>query len=311
MQKGVIFGVMALYIAILLIGLQDSGSSMDMAFRQAVTEKNALNGVWAKFDNVNTAIVRMPLWKAERESRENYVPFGYMADSNRVYFSQNIGDVNAADAYLETLNAAEVFIEHQNSSGMRVDINVPKPISWGGNAQSVRVLVNPQCLRYKYDGNLASVDFACQGVGMEDVKTLDVNLTINGGSDFSGISCNFAGGNSCPSDDYNSLAGLPYISVNILDANCPSCDLPQKIISGHFDPGVENFVRIECTAEQCLENPIDINFSSGMAVAYSGAGVGTLNTLIGFDLNSNINDAWLLDTNLAVRDTVFGIKRWN
>lgn len=312
MQKGIIFTIMALVLIAAIATLYVSEKEIEKGRRESLIKASSFNKVSSKYGDIKQSILSLPLAGKEKENAERILPFNYGFDGNSFWVRFDLPDSsNKIQGYLETLNAAKIFLEREwESEGIAIDASFPLPYSWGAANSSVSFLVMPQCMEFFLkDENNVSFAFKCPDYDISNAKTIDINISLKPGLDFNSMNCKINDYLSCNQNyDYNISDNRPYINIEFLDQNCSSCSIPYKKIRTHFDPSEENFLQIKCTGSNCKNPPLDINFSDSIIISYSGAKV---DVKYNIDFNSKIKEFLLGDANFSATDVYFGARRWN
>jgi hypothetical protein len=311
-QKGIIFTIMALVLIATIATLYMSEKEVEKGRREALIKNSSFNKVSSKYSDIKQSMLSLPLAGKEKENAERILPFNYGVDGNSFWVGFDLPDSsNKTQTYLETLNAAKIFLDNEwRSEGVAINASFPLPYSWGATNSSVSFLVMPQCMKFLLkDENNVSFEFKCQDYEISNAKKIDINISLKPGLDFNSMDCKINDYLSCNQNyDYNSYDNRPYINIKFLDQNCTSCFIPYKKIRTHFDPSEENFLELKCSGANCKNPPMDINFSNSIEISYSGK---KIEVKYNIDFNSKITEFLLGDANFSATDVYFGARRWN
>jgi len=255
--KGFLFSLMAFILVGSLIALHEVSLNQSSLLQDSINENNSFKKVSDKYANVKNNFVVLTENENEREIDQRILPFGYTYDSNSLSITSELPmRQSKIDVYLESLNAFRVFLEDVNYSqefdSMNVDINTLIPVSWGGTSNNISYIIDPQCLKYSIiDSNQMTFEFVCADYNYMGIRRHDLNVAFKSVHDFNSLSCNFNGSATCFSDDFNSQSNIPYLNINLVDDECPNCNLGQTSIRGHFDPSQTSSVDVACTGATC------------------------------------------------------------
>lgn len=315
-QRGVLFTFLTFLFISAVIGLIVFNTNLSNRTATSTIEISALNAINAKYDDITDDIITLDHPIGIPSIHQRILPFSHSTDKNTISFQQTLPIASGKLAlYFDLINAYAIFVKDQNTSrtydGVDVEIDVPKPPTWGGTAQTAGFNILPQCVQYRVlDTN--TVNFSSNStIGCETnflmrthVSRIDINVYLPATTDdYDTVTCTFNGTAACPQEDYNALNG-PYFSILFFDTNCVNCSLSpsDKNISGHFDPDFLSTVIYSCSSGSCNSQPLTFSFSEGLEINHGGTAV-QLSTDIAF--TESIRTFYYQDANYSVRKSGF------
>jgi hypothetical protein len=315
-------GVLFTFFTFLLIGVLLSLVifTIDSERRSSITtvEIAVLNAVNAKYDDITDDIITLDHPIGVPGIQQRIIPFNYQMDGNTIAFTQQLPIESGKLAlYYDLINAYSIFITDENFGttfdGVKVDMDVPKPIEWGGAGQEAHFNLLPQCIQYQItDSNNVRLEststIGCQNTfNFSSIKRIDLNVSLlSTVDDYNSVSCSMEGG--CPHQDFNEESSLPFFQLFFLDANCTSCNLTaqDKNISMHFS-NTWNTITFTCDGI-CRSEPLVISIGDGIRFSKGGT-PSLLETKIIF--NEEIKTFYYQDANYTVSKTGFSTKKSN
>ncbi len=299
-----------------IIGLILFRVQVDKRQSQTTVEVAVLNAINAKYDDMTDDIITLDHPIGVPSIQQRIIPFNYSLDTNTITFSQTLPLAGGKlSLYYDLLNAYSIFVEDQNVQhtfdGVEVDLNVPKPSSWGGQDFAARFNVLPQCIQYGViDSN--NIRFESQStLGCENnfslfthIRRIDVNISLpTSVDDYNSVSCSFDGNTTCPHQDYNMGLG-PYLTILFFDSNCANCSLaaPDKNISTHFDDTGTDTLTYQCVGSNCSSPPLSISIGGGIRFSHTQIPV-SIQMKVTFA--QNINSFYFQDANYSVKKPGF------
>ncbi len=264
MNRGLLYTVMTVFLIFGIIALNETLGDSIRNFNPD-NESLALGEVSINQLNAYSILVDYDKKYYNYLGNNNGLPFSFVLapDGNNFTLAQeySLGSAQITE-YFDYINLAEVFLEDNNISGLSkdlvIDINSPKNPSWGGT-DSINFILQPFCYKYTILTEQHSVFSKSFGgiceKNFEDsmIKKIDLNLVVLSSlADFNSFLCD---GGPCIENAFDPFDPNPFFSIQVLDSNCPKCDLASKKASGHFAPSQDlNFV-LSCIGTDCsLEN---------------------------------------------------------
>ncbi len=312
-SRGILFSLMVMLLLLSVLALNSAVQKRGVSTDSAANESSAFRKVSDKYSNLLNNLARLTMNKAEKAVDQRILPFTYDIDTNTITVRADLPTLQSkVDSYLAVLNSYRVFVEDSNYLGefdsLKSDVNLPTPPTWGGTDRNASFIVKPHCMKYTIgESNSMVFEFTCAGYTYSTMRRQDLNITLSSAHDFNSLSCSFNGSSSCFNNDFNAQNPLPYVSINLLDANCVKCVLGQKLVRGHFDTSFTSRVTVSCVGASCTTPSLDMNFMGRTTYRFSGQKVGLA---VSVDLNSQIEDFLFNDINVLVENPSFGARRW-
>ena len=315
MQKGVFFTLMVFLLLMPLLALHTATKLQGSSLSTAIAEADAFRAVSDKYSNIRRNASVLGTNTAESGIDMRILPFTYSVDANSFSLSTKLPVRQAdVDSYLGIINGFRVFLEDTNYvnefDSLRTDINTLTPAEWGGTDTDVSFVLRPQCVKYSIlDSNTISFDSGnyCADYNYSSMRKQGITISLSSTHDFNALSCSFNGTSTCFADSFNPANPLPYINVALLDANCSKCALPQKTISGHFDPAQASAMTLSCSGTGCVTPALQMDFTGKTTLAFSGQRL-DITYVTGFP--NDIDEFAFSDINFSVENTYFNAKRW-
>jgi hypothetical protein len=264
-QKGVLFSIMILFIAITFISIN---AMLTSSQETSLTESRFLSSASNKYDNIDRSMIDFDRVGYNKIASERVLPFSFSLekDSNKITIEQELPVSTAKIQNLfDFLNMSEIFFEDTNRNnafdGLAVDLNVPKNSEWGGSTQGVSFLINPLCYEYIVPATgftlmkRSTKEKCTHSFSSSSIRRIDINITVNSNDDYNLFKCNNA---SCSQNSFNPSNNQPYYYVQIIDSNCAACAITQKIASSHFDPLTDLNFSLTCSGSNCTSVPLTI-----------------------------------------------------
>jgi len=321
-QRGVLFTFLTFLFIGVVIGLIVFNTNLSNRTSTFTVEISALNAINSKYDDITDDIITLDHPIGVPSIHQRLLPFTHSVDKNTISFIQTLPISSGKLAlYFDLINAYSIFVTDQNTQrtydGVTVTLDTPKPSAWGGNNQSARFNILPQCVQYYIqDENTVGLS-SDSTIGCETdfsmlahVSRIDINVYLpTSVDDYNAVTCSINGSSSCPHEDYNATNG-PYFSILFFDTNCSSCALStsDKNISGHFDPDLVSTLTYSCTTLPCTSQPLSFTFDEGVAITHSDSPV-ILSSRIHF--TDAIRTFYYQDANYTVGKTGFETTKSN
>jgi hypothetical protein len=318
-NKGILFVLMGLILALLLLGFAFKINSAYLEAEKKSFSSNALDQIKNKYSNIYSAkdFYREGTTKTYYE---RIIPFTYSIDGNKISFTQQLPLKQALfKNFFDFVNAYKIFNESSNPiilSGIDIEIETTKNIEWGGSDSNIVFLVKPQCKKYSitdynsmhfYGSNECADSF-----NINLIERIDINISVLGSSeDYNFLSCDFGGDLTCYQEAYNEADLLPFIEINLLDENCSNCDLNSdtRKISKHFNSSADNTIIFSCLGAECSSQQIRIFFNeNNTEIRHSGTAIQAKTEFL---FTQDVNEFELYDLNLTLTDNRFNITKTN
>jgi hypothetical protein len=309
MQKGILFSFLVLMLLMNLAALDKlfaNGNDADSFF----TKISALNSVGNKTANLDESVAILYDQTGNYFGKQRHLPFSFSADKNIVVFSQTLPEKQSViDVFYDSINAFAILAKNSSTyDGLRTDANTLSNSKWGGTSRKITVSMLPQCFGYSIDDtNAIEVGGSCGPFDFNSLKRIDVNVLVSDSEDFNSVSCTFGASSACPSTSFDASNNNAYFSLQIMDANCTACAIPQssKTVYGYFNPALNNSMTISCVSTEgaCTSGPIEISLSNKLTISHNET---SNDLLIGLDFNSEIESIVFSDFNSISTSLVYG-----
>ncbi len=279
-SRGIMFTLMALILILGIIAFNESEMG-NWAFESESTKVSDISSVKNKYSNIAETVTTLHPNGVRKEIGERNLPFEYYweEDSNSIEIKQNI-PLNTVDLenYFNFLNVYRQYLldtEYENAfNGLRIDVNTLQNAPWGGTSEEFQFLLKPFCYQYRANGEEemimeASGSQKCSAAfSSNSIARLDINVMIRySDEDFNIVECN---GEACPQDAFNPLSTDPYYKIEIIDENCVSCSISQKVISEHFSWAADKNIIIYNNGGSPESAPVNISFGNDVNVSRHG-----------------------------------------
>lgn len=284
-QKGILFTFLTfLFVGVVMTAIVFHLHTQE---RQSETtiEVSVLNSINAKYDDVTDDIISLDTSIGIPSIVQRFLPFQYTIDHNILRTTQQLPLASGRlGLYFDVINAYRIFATDSNTQhtydGVRIDLNVPQPLAWGGTQSTAKFNVLPPCVQYQLldDNSFALASASTLGCSssfdlLASVQRIDVNVSLLGTTDdYNVLSCDF-NGNTCPFETYDSNSTTPFFALHFDDANCVNCSLTlnEKMLGVYFHPDDTNTMIYSCDSPGCNSSPFIITLNNGVFFEHGGS----------------------------------------
>ncbi len=317
-SKGVLFTLMALVLALLLLGFAFKINSAYLESEKNSFSSIALNQIKDKYANI-ASIKDFYREGTLKSYFERVIPFTYSIDENTISFTQELPLKKVIlRNYFDYINSYKIFVESNNSliyDGIDVNVETTENSFWGGTDTNIVFLVKPQCKKYAvtdYNSMYFYGSQECQqGFDIDLITRIDINITVDSDADYNALNCDFGGDTNCYQEIFVPADANPFIEINLIDANCTNCDLNSatRKITKHFNPAASNTITFYCIGGSCNSDPIEIFFNeNNTEIKHDGTAI---QAKVQFEFTSKIKEFELYDLNFTLTDNRFNITKTN
>ncbi|MFH2140882.1 MAG: hypothetical protein ABIJ97_00565 [Bacteroidota bacterium] len=317
-NKGGLFILMGLILSLLILGFAFKINSTYLESEKKTFNQAAITQIKNKYSNLNS-IKDFYREGTIKSYFERIVPFSYEIDENTIGFTQELPAKKVLFRnFFDYINAYKIFIESDDALiNDKIDVSVEtiQNSLWGGTDENIVLMIKPQCKKYSITDHNSMYfygsDECAEGFDIGLIKRIDINISVPATEDYNWLACSYGGDVNCHQEIYVPGDANPFIEINLLDSDCPNCDLNSdtRKTSKHFNPLASNSAVFSCVGASCASEDIEILFNeNNTIIKHSGTAV---DVKIQFLFTAKIEGFELSDFNLTLTDDRFNIRKTN